>query len=69
MMAQRSRSTVKIYDPETGKTANLENLIRRLGILAVARKYNVTESAVHKWREGVHRPSRRTVTRSLKKLF
>ena len=60
---------MKLYDPESGRPKDLERLIWRLGIRAVAAKYDVSESTIRKWVEGVHRPSRKTVTKSLKKLF
>lgn len=58
-----------IYDSETGKVINLESLIFRLGVIAVAKKYGVTESAVRKWRRKIHRPSKKTIIRSLRKLI
>ena len=60
---------VRIYNPETGKTLNLGNLITKLGIQAVARKYRVSFSTVEKWRRALHRPARKTLARSLKKLL
>ncbi|MCM8775009.1 MAG: hypothetical protein NC930_01450 [Candidatus Omnitrophica bacterium] len=68
-MKQKSPSGYKIYDPERGRVLPLERLIERLGILAVAHKFNVDESTVYKWRRGVHRPSRKTLTKAQKQLF
>ena len=68
-MRARAFSAVKIYDPETGRLVRLEPLITRLGIAAVAKKYEVTESAVQKWRRKVHKPATRTLDHSSKKLF
>lgn len=59
----------KIYDPLTGKRFSLEGLISRLGTLAVAKKYGVSESTVYKWKRGLHKPSRHTLSKTLKGFF
>ncbi len=68
-MGLKAKSSVKIYDPETGKTVRLDALIMKLGLEAVARKYRVTRSAVQKWRFRIHKPALRTLDKSSKKLF
>lgn len=68
-MSDTHASKIKIYDPKRGRYVNLESLINKLGMRAVARKYKVTESAVWKWRKGMRRPAKRTLSRTWKELF
>lgn len=60
---------MKIYDPQTGKSFDLQAAIIRLGTQAVARKYGVSESTVYKWRKGLHRPSAESLSKASKTLF
>lgn len=69
MPKTKTANAAKVYDPDTGRPVTLDRLITRLGIMAVAKKYGVTESCVYKWLRGKHRPSFHTVTRSIKKLI
>ncbi|MBN1687584.1 MAG: hypothetical protein JW893_00630 [Candidatus Omnitrophica bacterium] len=64
-----SRRRIRVYDPDTGKPVQLEALIRRLGIQSLADKFDVSQSTVQKWRLGIHRPAKRTLGQSTKKLF
>jgi hypothetical protein len=60
---------VTIYDPKSGRPKDLDRLIDRLGVLAVAEQFGVNTATVKRWRRRVHRPSRRTISQSQKNLF
>lgn len=68
-MAKKNASDYKIYDSLTGRLQPVSRLIEKLGIMAVAQKYRVSESTVRKWRRGIHHPAKRTVTKSMRELF
>lgn len=63
------QSKIKIYDPGTGRAVSLVGLIEKLGTLAVAERYGVKPSTVYRWKKGLHRPARYTITKSSKKFF
>jgi len=48
---------------------DLEHYINKLGVTALAQKYEVTESTVYKWKRGLHKPSLQTLDKSSKKLL
>ena len=68
-MPPKNRRDPKIYDPETGRAFRLGSLIERLGMMALAEKYHVSESTIDKWRRGIHRPSRKTLKKLTKQLL
>jgi len=68
-MAGKSLKSPKIYHTDSGRVVPLERLIITLGIRAVAKEYRVSESTVNKWRMGIHKPSLKTLARSMKHLF
>jgi len=67
--ANATMAKTKIYDPESGRTLSLESVISKLGTMAIAKKYGVAESTVYKWRKGIHKPSHKTLSKSLKGFF
>lgn len=60
---------LRIFDPETGKPGRVDTLVKKLGMLAVARKYKVTLSTVRRWLRGKTHPSKRSLSRGEKQLF
>ncbi|HTL46562.1 MAG TPA: hypothetical protein VL688_00695 [Verrucomicrobiae bacterium] len=68
-MDARKPASLKIYDPKSGRPKDLDRLIERLGTLAVAEQFGVSTATVSRWRKGIHRPSRRTISQSQKNLF
>ena len=68
-MNENSKQDLKIHESEGKRPVNIESLIIRLGVQALAEKFKVSESTVHKWRRGIHKPSRKTLSRLWKELF
>ncbi len=62
-------SQVRVFDPETGKPARINALVKKLGMMAVSRKYRVTLSTVRRWLKGRHSPSSKSLSRGEKQLF
>lgn len=59
----------KLYDPNTGKLLDLDRLIIKMGVREIAKKYEVTEATVHRWRKGAQKPSLKSISKSLKRFI
>lgn len=60
---------IRLRDSRTGKLRNIGEHVVRRGIEATAKEFHVSKSTVRNWLKGVHRPSSRTLVRSLEQLF
>lgn len=60
---------IRVRDKNSGKLSNIGEHVVRRGIEATAKEFRVSKNTVRNWLKGVHRPSSRTLVRSLEQLF